>query len=140
MASAQAFPTSFKGQLLGLTWAAADVIKMALYTQAGQTGFGAATTVYTTVGEIANGNGYTTGGTTMSGFTSSTSGTTGYMDWSTDPNWTTSTITSDMCLIYNTTRTNAAMAVLLFTSTASTNGTFTVQLPAAGASAVITIA
>ena len=139
MASAQAFPTSFKGALLGLTWAAADVIKTALYTQAGQTTFGAATTVYTTVGEIT-GTGYSAGGTTMAGFTTSTSGTTGYMHWTTNPNWTSSTITSDMCLIYNTSRTNAAMAVLLFTSTASTNGTFTVQLPAAGASAVITIA
>lgn len=139
MASAQAFPTSFKGQLLGLTWAAADVIKMALYTQAGQTAFGAATTVYTATGEIT-GTGYVAAGTTMSGFTTSTSGTTGYMHWTTNPNWTTSTITSDMCLIYNSSRTNAAMAVLLFTSTASTNGTFTVQLPAAGASAVITIA
>lgn len=139
MASAQAFPTSFKGQLCGLTWAAADVIKMALYTQAGQTGFGAATTAYTATGEIT-GTGYVAAGTTMAGFTSSTSGTTGYMHWTTNPNWTTSTITSDMCLIYNSTRTNAAMAVLLFTSTASTNGTFTVQLPAAGASAVITIA
>lgn len=139
MASVQAFPTSFKGQLLGMTWAAADTIKMALYTQAAQTTFGAATTVYTATGEIT-GTGYSAGGTTMAGFTAGTSGTTGYLDWSTDPNWTSATITADMCLIYNTSRSNAAMAVLLFTSTSSTNGTFTVQLPAPGASAVITIA
>lgn len=139
MPSVQAFTTSFKGQLLGLTWAAADVMKMALYTQAGQTNFGAATTVYTTSGEIS-GTGYSAGGTTLSGFGVGTSGTTGYMDWSTDPNWTTSTLTSDMALIYNSSRSNAAMAVLLFTSTSSTNGTFTVQLPAPGATAVITIA
>jgi hypothetical protein len=53
------------------------------------------------------------------------------LDWTTDPSWASSTITADSALIYNDTAAGKnALAVLKFATTSSTNGTFTVQLPA----------
>jgi hypothetical protein len=97
------------------------------------------TTAYTSSGEIS-GTGYTAGGVALSGFTVSLSGDTAYIDWTTDPSWTNSTITASTALIYNATRSNKALAVLTFTSTSSTAGTWTLQLPAPGVTATITLA
>jgi len=91
--------------------------------------------------EHANGNGYTTGGVALSGFTTGLSGDTAYIDWTSDPSWAASSITARGALIYNATQSNKAVAVLDFgADITSTNGTFTVQLPAAGATATIRVA
>lgn len=128
MAITQAMCTVFKlGDVL-----AADVFKIALYTSAAD--LGAATTVYAVTNEVV-GTGYTAGGATLSGFARGSSGTTAWFDWTVDPAWASSTITARGALIYNSSRSNAAVAVLDFTSDkTSTNGTFTVVLPAADAS------
>jgi hypothetical protein len=85
--------------------------------------------------EVANGNGYTTGGATLSGFTTGSSGTTAWIDFTTDPTWATATITARGALIYNSSVSNKAVAVLDFGSDiTSTAGTFTVTFPTADAS------
>lgn len=135
MAISAAVCTSFKNELLAMTpHTAADVYKIALFTSAAT--LSAATTAYASTNEVANGNGYTTGGATLSGFSVTTDGTTAILDWTSDPSWAASTITARGALIYNSSRTNKAVAVLDFGSDiTSTNGTFTVTLPAATAAA-----
>jgi hypothetical protein len=120
----------------------ADVYKIVLLTQAAATTYNKSLVTYTTTGELATANGYTQGGATLAGFTVGLSTDTAYITF-TNPSWTATGagFTSDSAAIYNSSRSNKVMAVLSFGSTtASGGGTFTVQFPAAGASAVITIA
>lgn len=137
MASTAAITNSFKQEMLQGIHLAADVYKVALYNPGT---LDKTTTAYTATGEVGNSGTYAAGGFTMVGFTVSISGDTAYIDWTTDPNWTSATITASTALIYNSSRSNKSVAVLTFTSTASTSGTWTLQLPAAGASATITLA
>jgi len=139
MPISQAMCSSFKQQiLLGEHDLDTDVIKIALYTSLAT--LGAATTVYSTSDEVV-GAGYSAGGNTLAGATVSLSGTTAFVDF-TDTSWTTATITARGALIYNSSKSNKAIAVLDFGSDkTSTAGTFTVQFPANTASdAVVRIA
>lgn len=80
------------------------------------------------------GTGYTSNGFTMTPNADPGLDTTNhvaYIDWTTDPNWTSSTITSIGAVLYNSTASNKSVAVFSFTTDqSSSNGTFTVQLPA----------
>jgi hypothetical protein len=139
MPISQALCSSFKQQiLLGEHDMDTDVLKIALYTSLAT--LSAATTVYSTSDEVV-GTGYTAGGNTLAGATVSLSGTTAFVDFS-DTSWTTATITARGALIYNSSKSNKAVAVLDFGSDkTSTAGTFTVQFPANTASdAVVRIA
>jgi hypothetical protein len=120
--------TSFKAEILGgVQDLDTDVIKMALYTSAAT--LDATTTAYTTSNEVV-GTGYTAGGNTLASPTVSTSGTTAYVDFA-DTSWTSATITARGALIYNSSKSNKAIAVLDFGSDkTATAGTFTVQMPA----------
>ena len=139
MAITQALCSSFKQQiLLGEHDMDTDVLKIALYTSLAT--LSAATTVYSTSDEVV-GAGYSAGGNTLAGATVSLSGTTAFVDFS-DTSWATATITARGALIYNSSKSNKAVAVLDFGSDkTSTAGTFTVQFPANTASdAVVRIA
>lgn len=139
MPISQAMCSSFKQQiLLGEHDLDTDVIKIALYTSLAT--LGASTTVYTTSDEVV-GAGYTAGGNTLTSPTVSLSGTTAFVDFA-DTSWTTATITARGALIYNSSKSNKAIAVLDFGSDkTSTAGTFTIQFPANNASdAVVRIA
>jgi len=139
MAITQAMCSSFKQQiLLGEHDLDTDVIKIALYTSAAT--LSAATTVYSTSNEVT-GTGYTAGGNTLTGATVSLSGTTAFADFS-DTTWSAATITARGALIYNSSKSNKAIAVLDFGGDkTSTAGDFTVQFPTNDASsAVIRIA
>jgi 4-amino-4-deoxy-L-arabinose transferase-like glycosyltransferase len=139
MAITQAMCSSFKQQiLLGEHDMDTDVLKIALYTSLAT--LSAATTVYSTSDEVV-GTGYTAGGNTLTSPTVSLSGTTAFVDFA-DTSWTTATITARGALIYNSSKSNKAVAVLDFGSDkTSTAGTFTVQFPANTASdAVVRIA
>ena len=139
MAITQAMCSSFKQQiLLGEHDMDTDVLKIALYTSLAT--LSAATTVYSTSDEVV-GAGYTAGGNTLAGATVSLSGTTAFVDF-TDTSWTTATITARGALIYNSSKSNKAVAVLDFGSDkTSTAGTFTIQFPANDASnAIVRIA
>ena len=135
MAITQAMCSSFKQQiLLGEHDLDTDVIKLALYTSAAT--LSAATTVYSTSDEVV-GTGYTAGGNTLAGATVSLTGTTAFVDF-TDTTWSTATITARGALIYNSSKSDKAIAVLDFGSDkTSTAGHFTVQFPTNDASSAI---
>jgi hypothetical protein len=140
MAITQAMCTSFKTELLGGTHnLGTDTIKIALFTSSAT--LGASTTAYSSTNEVASGNGYTTGGNTLSGATISFSGTTAFVDFS-DSTWSSASFTARGALIYNSSKSNRAIAVLDFGSDkTSTNGDFVVQFPTADSSnAIIRIA
>jgi hypothetical protein len=139
MAITQAMCTSFKSELLNKEHDLdTDTYKIALYTSSAT--LDATTTAYATTNEIS-GTGYSAGGATLSGGAIATSGTTAYVDF-TDPSWTTASFTANGALIYNTSASNKAVAVIAFGGDFTvTTGTFTVVFPAADASnAIIRIA
>lgn len=139
MAITQAMCNSFKTELLGGTHDLdTDTIKIALYTSSAT--LGASTTAYSSSNEVV-GAGYTAGGNTLAGATISLSGSTAIVDF-TDTTWSSATITARGALIYNSSKSDKAIAVLDFsTDKSSTNGDFTVVFPAADASnAIIRIA
>lgn len=129
MAITQAMCSSFKQEiLLGEHDMDTDVIKCALYTASAS--LDASTTVYTTSNEVATGGGYTAGGNTLTGATVSLTGTTAFVDFS-DTTWSAATITARGALIYNSSKSNKAVAVLDFGSDKiSSGGNFTIQFPA----------
>ena len=139
MAITQAMCNSFKTELLGGTHDLdTDTIKIALFTSSAS--LDASTTAYSSTNEVS-GTGYTAGGNTLSGATISLSGSTAIVDF-TDTTWSSATITARGALIYNSSKSDKAIAVLDFGSDkSSTNGDFTVVFPAADASnAIIRIA
>lgn len=132
---ASALCTSYKQELLQGIHLAANTYKIALYTNAAA--LDAATTAYSATNEVA-GAGYSAGGATLSGFTTGSSGTTAWIDWTTDPSWATATITARYALIYNSSVSNKAVCVLDFGSDkSSTADTFLITFPVADASNAI---
>ena len=125
-----------------------DVYKIALYTNSGDA-FNAATTVYRTTNEVANGNGYSTGGNTLTNVTPTSSSTTALTDFA-DTTWSSATITARGALIYNSSNGYWSGSALVYPTSVvldfgsdkiSTNGDFTVVFPTADASnAIIRIA
>lgn len=148
MAISQAMTTSFKVELLNGIHAfgtsviraatTPDVFKIALYTSSAS--LGAATTAYSTSNEVV-GTGYTAGGNTLTTVAPTSSGTTAFLDFN-DTTWSTATITANGALIYNSTQSDKAVAVLAFgADKTSTAGDFTIVFPVADASnAIIRIA
>ena len=138
MAISQAMCTSFKAEILDEQHdLVADTIKIALFTSSAS--LGAATTAYSTSNEVANGNGYATGGVELTSRAVATSGTTAYFD-AADPSWTSATFTANGALIYNSSNSNKAIAVLAFGGDFTVaGGTFQIVFPAAGANAIIRI-
>ena len=143
--------TSFKKELLegvhNFKNSGGDTFKLALFAE-GSGGkssttatLGATTTALVTTGEVASSGTYATGGGTLTRVDPTTSGTTAFTDFA-DLSFTTATITAMGALIYNSSDSNKAVAVLDFTSNkTSTAGTFTIQFPTADASnAIIRIA
>ena len=142
MAISQSMCTSFKVELLqgvhNFTASTGDVFKIALYTSSAT--LGASTTAYTVSNEVS-GPGYTAGGNTLTNVTPTSSGTTAFTDFA-DTTWSAATITARGALIYNSTESDKAVAVLDFGSDkTSTAGNFTIVFPTADASnAIIRIA
>ena len=143
MAISQAMCTSFKQELLQALHdfdnPGGNTFKIALYTSSAT--LGASTTAYTTSNEVASTGNYTAGGNTLSAVTPTSSGTTAFTDFA-DTTWSSATITANGALIYNSTNSDRAVAVLAFGGDkTSTNGDFTIVFPAADASnAIIRIA
>ena len=145
MAISSAICTSFKQEILvgthNLTASSGDTFKIALYTS--DASLGAATTAFSTSNEISNtsGSAYSSGGATLTSVTPTTSGTTAICDFS-DISFTSATITARGALIYNSSDSNKAVAVIAFGGDKTvSSGTFTIQFPTADASnAIIRIA
>ena len=147
MAISQAMCTSFKVEILDGVHAfgssviraseAPDVFKLALYTSSAT--LDAATTAYTTSDEVSSsGTNYPAGGLTLTvSQVPTSSSTTAYLDFD-DLTFPSATLTARGALIYNSTQSDKAVAVLDFGGDkTSTNGTFTIIFPTADASTAI---
>lgn len=134
---------SFKHELLAMEpHRVTDTYMMALYRA--DAAISPYTRSYTTRGEV-EGQGYAPGGIELTGLRAGLDGTVGYLTFD-GPNWPSATITAQGALIYNKTRGNRTLAVLLFTdddgkpkNVISSNGTFVVTLPPEGSTSMISI-
>ena len=140
MSIQQTATTSFKVQLLQAVHnfgpTSPNTFKIALFT--GAANISASTTAYTVgmTGEVANGNGYTTGGNTLVISVSPTSGNnsasvpTAFVSFS-NTSWTNATFTCRGALIYNdSVAGDPSVAVLDFGSDKTvSNDTFTIIFP-----------
>jgi len=146
MAITSAVCSSFKQELLqgkhDFDSAGGDTFKIALYTSSAT--LGAATTDYSATNEITNdaGSAYVAGGATLTNAGVSLSSTTAFTDFD-DVSYSSASFTANGALIYNTTTdggtgTTDAVCVIAFGGDkTATNGTFTIQFPAADASNAI---
>ena len=137
MAITQAMCTSFKSEVLQEGHKlATDTIKIALYTSSAS--LDATTTAYSSSNEVS-GTGYTATGVTLTSTAVSTTGTTAHFD-ADDPTWTSASFTANGALIYNSSNSNKAIAVLAFGGDFTVaGGTFKIVFPAAGSTAIIRI-
>ena len=138
MANSQAMCTTFMEELLegvhNFTTGTGDSFKAALFLSSAT--INAATTVYSTTGEVS-GSGYTAGGVAVTNGTSplssNTSATAGTAYWtpSASLTYTSVTLTSafNCVLLYNTSKTNKAVSVHTFGDQTITAGTFTLTMP-----------
>ena len=127
MAITAAMCNQFKVDALNGVHQPADVYKLALYTSAAT--LDKTTTAYTASGEVAAGGGYSAGGITLSNFNVALVGDTATLDFD-DAVIATATIANVVgAVLYNSTRSNKAMAVFSFASTTSTNAEFRVAIP-----------
>lgn len=142
MAISQALCTSFKVELMtgthNFTTSTGNTFYLALYTSSAT--LGATTTAYSATNE-ASGTNYVAGGSALTNVTPTSSGTTAFTDFA-DLTFSTVTITANGCLIYNSSASNKAVAVLAFGSDkTATAGNFTIVFPTADATnAIIRIA
>ena len=146
MAITSAICSSFKQELLqgkhSFESSGGHTFKIALFDS--DATLGASTTDYSTSEEITNtsGTAYTAGGATLTNQGVSLSSTTAFTDFA-DVSYTSASFTANGAMIYNTTTdggsgTTDAVAIIAFGSDkTATNGTFTIQFPAADASNAI---
>lgn len=141
MAITQAVCASFKQEILvgthDFTASTGDTFKLALYTSSAT--MDSSATAYSATNEVS-GTGYTAGGNALTSVTPVLSGTTALCDFA-DTSWTTATITARGALLYNSSKSNKAVAVFDFGSDRiSTASTFAITFPTADSSnAVIRI-
>ena len=136
--------TSFKQEILvaehNFTLTTGDTMNMALYDNTAT--LTAATTAYTSSGELAAAGNYATKGQALTNVTPTTSGTTALTDF-VDEVWSTATFSAYGALVFNEDHvSDASVIVLDFGGVkTATAGDFTVQFPVADASnAIIRIA
>ena len=146
MAITSAICSSFKQELLqgkhDFDSSGGHTFKIALFTSSAS--LGASTTDYSTSNEISNtsGSAYSAGGATLTNQGVSLSSTTAFTDFA-HVSYTSASFTANGAMIYNTTTdggssTTDAVAIIAFGSDkTATNGTFTIQFPAADASNAI---
>jgi hypothetical protein len=120
----QTVTNSFQAELLeGVHDFNTDTFRIALYLATAD--LDANTTVYVTGGETS-GTGYTAGGEVMTGVSANPAGFVAF----TNVSWNPAAFTARGALIYNSTKSNKAVAVLDFGSDKTATNTFLVQMPA----------
>ena len=145
MSILQSATTSFKVELFQAVHnfgpTTPNTFKVALYTAAAN--INETTTIYSSVNEVPNGGGYTTGGNTLVISTSPTSANntagvpTAYISFN-NTSWTSATFTARAALIYNVTQGNKSVAVLDFgTDKTVNNDTFQIIFPTPDANSAI---
>lgn len=134
MAISQTMCSSFKQESwLGVHDLDTDVLKIALYST--EADLGASTTAYTTSNEVVGG-GYVAGGAVLTNVQVLLSGTTAYVAFD-NPTWTGVSFVARGALIYNSTKSNKAIAVLNFGADKTAGPNFVVQLPPASATTAL---
>jgi len=142
-----AMPTSFKVEILtathNFTASTGNTFKLALGKAAASLAgtYGAATTAYSNLtgnsDELANGSGYTTTGNTLVSVTPVASSTTAICDFD-DTTWSSASFTTSGGIIYNSSASGKACAVLSFGGDQTvSSGDFQIQFPAAASSTAI---
>lgn len=134
MANSAAFCTQGKVDALTAIVPNGSTLKMALYLESAT--IGAATTVYTASGEVSGTN-YTAGGATVThASAASSSGTTAIWTPTASVSWSTVTLSTNFncALLYDSSRTNAAIASYTFGNQTVTAGNFTLTMPTNDAS------
>ncbi len=140
MAITTAFTTRAKRNLLRgdyqLLTSGGDVVKAALYVAAAV--LGAATLAYSASDEVANGNGYTTGGQAVTIVDPAESGTTAFIDFA-DLTWPTASFTARGVLFYDDTESGKpSLSVHDFgADKTSSAGDFILVMPTPDASSAI---
>ena len=137
MAITQGMATSFKVQLLnGVQNFSADTFKLALYTSSAT--INENTTAYSATNEVPSTGNYSAGGNTLTvSVTPTNTGNVAFISFA-NTSWANATITAAGALIYNNSKSNAAVCVLSFGGDkTSTNGTFAINFPTADASNAI---
>lgn len=141
MAISQAICNTFKAELLqGIHDfdPGADVFKLALYTSAAN--LDASTTAYTTSGEVVATSGtYTPGGNslTVTATFPKLDGSVGIVTFN-NTVWSSVTLTARGALLYNSSKSNRAVAVFNFgADKTATTGDFTVLFPTATAATAV---
>ena len=140
MAITSAVCNSFKTEALkaihNFTASSGNTFNLALYTSSAT--LNKSTTAYTTSNEEANGNGYTTKGIALTSVTPVLSGDTAVCDFA-NVSFTSASFTANGCLIFNDTASGdpAVCAIAFGGDKVVTNGTFTIEFPAADASNAI---
>ena len=136
---ANIIPDAFKSELLSGTHNFANggnTFKIALYTDI--SGFSTSSTAYTTTNEVSSsGTSYTAGGNALDSQAVSVASNTALVDFA-DEVFSSVTLSAVGAVIYNDTNGDKLVVVLDFGGTkTATNGDFTIQFPAAGASTAI---
>ena len=141
MAITSAICNSFKQELLvgthDFTATTGDTFKLALFTSSAT--LGAGTTAFATTNEITNSSGtaYTSGGVSLTSVTPSLDSSTAIATF-TNASFTNASFTANGCLIYNSDKSNKAVAVIAFGADKTvTSGTFTIKFPTADATNAI---
>ena len=134
-----AIANSFKKELLegkhNFTASTGSVFNLAMYNS--NAVLGKSTTSYTTGSEVTSPAGYTAGGKGLVNTGTSVASSVAITNFS-NLSFTNVTLTARGALIYNTSNSNSAVAVLDFVDNkTATAGTFTIQFPAYTTSAAI---
>ena len=138
MAITTAMCTSFKKELFEATHDfTSDTFKIALFTSSAT--LDASTTAYSATNEIS-GSGYGAGGIALTVVAPAIDGTSAIVDFN-DPSWTSASFTANGALVYNSSKSNKAVAAFAFGSDQTvSSGTFTITIPsAASGTAVVRI-
>jgi hypothetical protein len=152
MTIATALCNSFKTELLAMTPHTAADSYFVVLVKSGHSGiYGAGTTSVGTPGTgtptasnlgtdaVAASGGYTSvNGVVLAGFAALLDTSTGILTFTDPAAWAAATISADGCIIYNSSRSNKALATYSFGGTvSSTAGNFDVNLPAAVAATAL---
>ena len=141
MAISSAICTSFKQEILvgthNFTASSGDTFKIALFTSSASLGAGNNCIFNIKRNVWIQDTAYSAGGATLTSVTPTTDGTTAVCDFS-DVSFTSASFTANGCLIYNSSQSDKAVAVIAFGGDkTSSSGTFTIQFPTADASNAI---
>ena len=142
MAITSAICNSFKQEILvgthNFTATTGDTFKLALFTSSAT--LGAGTTAFASTNEITNSGtstAYTSGGISLTSVTPTLDSSTAVCDFA-NASFTSASFTANGCLIYNSDKSNKAVAVVAFGADKTvTSGTFTIQFPTADATNAI---